>query len=83
MSTLTQREIEAKVAQIIMEKLNLNHPVDHKERLIDDLGADSLHLVEIGMALEEEFKIAVENEDAIKFVTVADAVAFVKEKLSA
>ncbi len=83
MPTLTQREIEAQVAQIIMEELNLNHPVDQKERLIDDLGADSLHLVEIGMALEEKLGVEIDNEETENFKTVADITACVKKKLGA
>lgn len=80
-TTLTQREIEAHVVEIITKELKLNAPFDQKDKLVDDLGADSMGLVEISMALEEQFDIDVSGDDTITFNTVADIVTCVKKKL--
>ena len=47
---------------------------------VDDLGADSLDVVELVMGLEEEFDIEIPDEDAEKISTVADAVSYIEEK---
>ena len=46
---------------------------------VDDLGADSLDIVELIMAMEEEFSLEIPDEDAEKLVSVSDAVKYVKE----
>lgn len=76
--------IEEKVRKLIAEKLE----VDYKEvvpqaSLIDDLGADSLALVELIMTMEEEFDIEVPDDDAEKLVTVENAITYIKEKTAA
>ena len=48
-------------------------------KFIDDLGADSLDTVELVMALEEEFAIEIQDEDAEKITTVQDAIAYITE----
>ena len=48
--------------------------------LIDDLGADSLTIVELVMSMEEIFEIEIDDEDAEKLVTVQDAIDFIKSK---
>lgn len=70
-----------KVIAIVGDKLG----VDEKEIKVessfkDDLGADSLDLFEIIMAMEEEFNITIENEDAEKIVTIEDAVKYIEER---
>jgi len=50
--------------------------------LIDDLGADSLDMVELIMTFEEEFEIEIPDEDAQEIFTVKDAVDYINEKLS-
>ena len=47
---------------------------------VDDLGADSLDIVELVMSLEEEFDIEIPDDDAEKIQTIGDAIAYVKEK---
>ena len=47
---------------------------------VDDLGADSLDLVELVMALEEEFDLEIPDEDAEKITNVGDAVKYIKDK---
>lgn len=74
-------KIEDKVKKIIAEKLNVDiSDVVPEASLIDDLGADSLAIVELIMTMEEEFDIEVPDEDAEKLTTVKDAIAYIKEK---
>jgi len=74
-------KIEDKVKKIIAEKLNVDiSDVVPQASLIDDLGADSLAIVELIMTMEEEFDIEVPDEDAEKLTTVKDAIAYIKEK---
>ncbi|WP_105615897.1 acyl carrier protein [Vallitalea okinawensis] len=68
-----------KIRQIIAEELNMNESdITEQTSLADDLGADSIDLFQIVMALEEEYNIEFSNEDAEKIKTVADAVEFIK-----
>ncbi|PIP39862.1 MAG: acyl carrier protein [Desulfobacterales bacterium CG23_combo_of_CG06-09_8_20_14_all_51_8] len=74
-------KIEDKVKKIIAEKLNVDiSDVVPEATLIDDLGADSLAIVELIMTMEEEFDIEVPDEDVEKLATVKDAIAYIKEK---
>ena len=56
--------------------------VTPEARFTDDLGADSLDTVELVMALEEEFKCEIPDEDAEKIQTVQDAVSYIDSKLA-
>ena len=49
---------------------------------VDDLGADSLDLVELIMAMEEQFDVSIPDEDAEKIVTVQDAIDYIKKSIS-
>jgi len=74
-------KIEDKVKKIIAEKLDVDiSEVVPEASLIDDLGADSLAIVELIMTMEEEFDIEVPDEDAEKLSTVKDAVEYIIEK---
>jgi acyl carrier protein len=74
--------IEEKVKQIVVEKLDRKpEEVTLEARFIDDLGADSLDLTELLMALEEEYNIDIDDE-ANTIQTVGDAVDYIKTKLS-
>jgi acyl carrier protein len=74
-------KIEDKVKKMIAEKLNVDiSDVVPEASLIDDLGADSLAIVELIMTMEEEFDIEVPDEDAEKLTTVKEAVAYIIEK---
>ena len=74
-------KIEDKVKKIIAEKLDVDiSDVVPEASLIDDLGADSLAIVELIMTMEEEFDIEVPDEDAEKLATVKEAVAYIIEK---
>jgi acyl carrier protein len=70
--------VEAKVKKIIAEKLSVDpDEVVPNASLVDDLGADSLDLVELIMSMEEEFEIDISDEDAEQIVTVKDAIAYI------
>ena len=71
-----------KVKAIIVEQLQVaENTVTEEASFIDDLGADSLDLVELIMALEEEFDIEIPDTDAEKVVTVGDVVDYIKENV--
>ena len=70
--------IEDKVKKIIAEKLSVDlEEVVPEASFVDDLGADSLDLVELIMSMEEEFDIDIPDEEAEKLVTVQDAFDYV------
>ena len=72
-------EIFEKVKKIIVEQLSVAEDSVTKEAsFIDDLGADSLDVVELIMALEEEFDMEIPDADAEKIVTVNDVVEYIK-----
>lgn len=72
--------IEDKMKEIIVEQLSVEEAeVVPAASFLDDLGADSLDLVEMIMAMEEEFNISIEDEDAEKIKTVQDAIDFIKQ----
>lgn len=73
--------VEDKVKQIIAEKLSVDmEDIVPEASFVDDLGADSLDLVELIMTMEEEFDIDISDEDAEKIVTVKDAMDFVQKQ---
>jgi len=70
--------LEDKVKKVIAEKLSVDlEEVIPEASFVDDLGADSLDLVELIMSMEEEFDIEISDEDAEKLVTVKDAIDFI------
>jgi len=72
--------IEAKVKQIIVEQLGVDEAqVDSTASFVDDLGADSLDIVELVMAFEEAFNIDIPDEDAEKIQSVNDAIEYITE----
>ena len=79
---MTQEEIFEKVKGIIVEQLGVTETsVTTDASFTDDLGADSLDIVELIMALEEEFDTEIPDEDAEKVVTVGDVVDYIKDHL--
>jgi len=71
--------IEEKVKKIVAEKLSVElEEVVPEASFVDDLGADSLDLVELIMAMEEAFDIEISDEEAEKLQTVQDAVNYIK-----
>ncbi|MDK9698780.1 MAG: acyl carrier protein [bacterium] len=72
-----------KVKEIIAEKLGVNmEQLTDNARFIEDLAADSLTITELMMALEDEFKLEIVDEDAEKLKTVGDAVKYIESKVS-
>jgi acyl carrier protein len=73
--------VEQKVKQIIVEQLGVDESqVDNKASFVDDLGADSLDIVELVMAFEEAFELEIPDEDAEKIATVGDAITYIEGK---
>ena len=78
---MSSEEVLEKVKGIIVEQLGVaENAVTMEASFIDDLGADSLDIVELVMALEEEFDIEIPDSDAEKVVTVGDVVDYIKRK---
>ena len=77
---MSSEEVLEKVKGIIVEQLGVaENAVTMEASFIDDLGADSLDIVELIMALEEEFDMEIPDEDAEKIVSVSDVVDYIKD----
>lgn len=72
---------EEKVKAIIAEKLNRNIPIYPNQLFVDDLGADSLDVIELIMAFEDEFDIEIPDEDAEKIRSVGEALTYIESKI--
>jgi acyl carrier protein len=73
--------IAERVKQIIVEQLGVDEAqVEDNASFVDDLGADSLDIVELVMAFEEAFELEIPDEDAEKIATVKDAVTYIEDK---
>lgn len=71
-----------KVKKIIVEQLGVDeNDITMESSFIDDLGADSLDIVELIMALEEEFDLEIPDSEAEKITTVGDAVEYIKNNV--
>ncbi|MCS6892958.1 MAG: acyl carrier protein [Deltaproteobacteria bacterium] len=84
METTSQtEELSSKVKSIIAEQLGVSlENVKDNARFMDDLGADSLDIVELIMALEEQFDIEISDQEAEKIQTVGDAIEFIAKRKS-
>ena len=72
--------VEEKMIDIIVEQLSVDKDkVVSGASFVDDLGADSLDLVELIMAMEEEFDVEIPDEEAEKIATVQDAIDFINK----
>jgi len=81
---MTEQEIYEKVKGIIVELLGVDASrVTMEARFREDLEADSLDLVELIMAFEEEFTAEIPDEDAQKITTVAGAVTYIQDRATA
>lgn len=80
---MSSEEVFEKVKGIIVEQLGVaDTAVTMEASFIDDLGADSLDIVELIMALEEEFDMEIPDADAEKIVTVGDVVEYIREHVA-
>ena len=80
---MKMEEVQSKLKEIVMDRLNAEEDQIKPEASFDeDLGADSLDIVELIMGIEEEFDIEIPDEDAEKLTTVGEAMEYVKTKLA-
>ncbi|MBP9015156.1 MAG: acyl carrier protein [Candidatus Atribacteria bacterium] len=75
-------DVFSKVKEIVVDQLGVDEEdVTPDASFIDDLGADSLDIVELIMAFEEEFDIEIPDEDAEKITTVGEAIEYIESKV--
>lgn len=80
---MSSEDLFEKVKGIIVEQLGVTEASVTKDAsFIDDLGSDSLDIVDLIMALEEEFDTEIPDSDAEKIVTVGDVVDYIKEHVA-
>ncbi len=80
---MTKEEILVSMKQIVTEKLGVEaNKVTLEARFMEDLGADSLGLVDVTMELEEKFGVSIPDEDLPKITTVGSAIDYVMGKMS-
>ena len=78
---MADKTIEEQVKEIIVEQLSVNaEEVVPEASFVDDLGADSLDLVELIMVMEEKFGQEIPDDDAAKLQTVQDAISYINEQ---
>lgn len=72
--------VEERVKEIIVEQLGVDlSQVTERAKFVEDLGADSLDTVELVMALEEEFKLEIPDDEAEKIASVGDAIEYISK----
>ena len=77
---MSDKSVEEMVKEIIVEQLSVSEgEVVPEASFVDDLGADSLDLVELIMVMEEKFNKEIPDEDAEKLQTVQDAISYIKQ----
>ena len=77
-----EMNLEERVSEMIIEQLGATkEEIVPEASFIDDLGADSLDIVELVMAMEETFDIEIPDDDAEKIQTIGDAVAYLRDRL--
>ncbi|GBD38055.1 MAG: acyl carrier protein [Deltaproteobacteria bacterium] len=81
MATQIEQEIVGKVKKMIANQLGKSEEeITPEASFIEDLGADSLDLVELIMSMEDEFGLEISDEDAERIVTVQDAINYILER---
>jgi len=76
---LEMKDTSDKVIAIIVEKLDIDPSIIHMNSTLQDLGADSLDMVEIIMKIEEEFNIEINDEAAEKLHNIQDVISYVHD----
>ena len=75
-------QVEERIKKIIAEQLMMEpEEIKDKDHFVEDLGADSLDVVELVMAFEDEFGIEIPDEEAEKIATVGEAIEYIKSRL--
>jgi len=78
---MDRNEILEKIQEVVVDRLEADvDEITEESHFIDDLGADSLDVVELIMGLEDEFDIEISDEEAEGILTVGDAVAFIADR---
>ena len=79
---MEEQEIREKVKHVIVEKLNVDeNKINDDAKYVEDLGADSLALVDIAMALEDEFHMQIPDEDIEKITTFGNTIDYIKQHI--
>ncbi|HHU07131.1 MAG TPA: acyl carrier protein [Clostridiaceae bacterium] len=79
---MTAEQIFERVRDLLSEQLRIDaESITMEDNFIDDMNADSLDIVEMVMAMEQEFDVSIPDEEAERIKTVGDAVAFIKENI--
>ena len=79
---MQSEEVLAKLKEIVVDRLNVEEDqIKPDASFVEDLGADSLDIVELIMGIKEEFDIKIPDEEAEKLTNVGEALAYVKKKL--
>jgi acyl carrier protein len=79
---MKMEEITARLKEIVMDRLDVEEDqIKPEASFVEDLGADSLDIVELIMGIEEEFDIEIPDEDAEKLTNVGEAMDYIKGKL--
>jgi len=77
-------DVDARMGDLIVEQLGVSkEEVSSQASFIDDLGADSLDIVELVMSMEEEFDVEIPDDDVEKMKTIGDAISYLKERIEA
>ena len=77
-------DLESRMTDLIVEQLGVSkEEVQPRASFLDDLGADSLDIVELVMSMEEEFDVEIPDEDVEKLRTIGDAIEYLREHLPA
>ena len=78
---MTKADVLARLKEIIIDRLDVEEEQIRPEAsFVEDLGADSLDLTELIMAMEEEFGVEIADEDAQKILKVKDAISYIESK---
>jgi acyl carrier protein len=79
--SVTQADVETKVKSLIAEQLGVpEEEIKPPSRFVEDLGADSLDIVELVMAMEEQFEVEIPDEEAETIKTVQDSVNYIQSR---
>jgi acyl carrier protein len=81
---MSDQQIASEVERVVRRHLDVaDRALDVSTRFVDDLGADSLAVVDLTLALEEAFDIDIADEDVERLLTVQDAIDYVEQRLAA